>query len=47
MQNEYHDKIFSLNQAIAAENAYNASTGFKDTISDIKSLNKKIITWLK
>ena len=37
MQYEYRDVVFSLDQAIAAENVNNASTGLKDSpISDIK-----------
>ena len=48
MQHKYRNVIFSLDQAIAAENAYNASTGFKDSpILDIKILKKKFIAWLK
>ena len=47
MQDEYHDLIDSLNQAIDAENTYNVSTGLKNTVSEIKDLKKKIITWLK
>ena len=47
MQYNYHDVIFSLGKAMAAEIAHNASIGFKDAISDIKNLKKKFITWLK
>ena len=48
MQNEYRDIIFSLDRAIAVENAYNASTGLRDSpILDIKNLKKKFIAWLK
>ena len=43
MRQEYNDIISALDQAIAAENAFNTSMGLKDTISDIKNSKKKFI----